>query len=63
MIMYAAAIDKIMPVVLNLSAISVNGFFTLSLRCFLPVAFLTREAKRVNLAISYMPIVSCELPY
>ena len=43
--------------------ISVNGFFTLSLRCFLPVAFLTREAKRVKSAISYMPIVSCELPY
>ena len=33
------------------------------MRCFLPVAFLTREAKRVKSAISYMPIVSCELPY
>ena len=33
------------------------------MRCFLPVAFLTREAKRVKSEISYMPIVSCELPY
>ena len=64
MIMYAAAMGNSITAVFQcLSAISVNGFLTLSLRCFLPVAFLTREAKRVKSAISYMPIVSCELPY
>lgn len=55
MIMYAAARGNSITAVFQcLSAISVNGFFMLSLRRFLLVAFLniyahaTREAKRTS---------------